>query len=399
MNMLLRFPESLAISMLTNWLHLTDVVKVDSAHCNHTSRAKFLSLAYREETVYKNVSYHQGDTDTYFDTVVRRLNWLHFKGAVLSELNLLQITAYEVEVHHTCLQVLQRAGPALLRINLNGMCASSENMTELIAAVGEHCPNITVVGINSCSLGDGQLGPLLRHCKHIVNLYIRHVKSSLAPFAGEICANLKTLEIVWTAITDVDFITFIDACSALTSFSVDGCRQLTDAGVIHMIHHCPQLQHIRLGGEMGLSSDVIVQLAINCRNLTALRTYSAYNDETLQTLAQYCPQLTSLIVDLCEGITDTSVVMLAENCTRLHTLHLTGANITDASLFALADLCPELVTLNLRDCSSITSVSLRALCAKCANIRKITASFSKVRGITAALSSKLGGVLLSDAFY
>ena len=71
-------------------------------------------------------------------------------------------------------------------------------------------------------------------------------------------------------------------------------------------------------------------------------------DAAVLALAKHCPNLTDIRLQGC-AITDAAVIALAKHCPNLTDIRLDRcANITDAAVIALAEHCPNLTTIDLR---------------------------------------------------
>ena len=100
--------------------------------------------------------------------------------------------------------------------------------------------------------------------------------------------------------------------SAVTIIRLSCCAKITDAAVIAIAEHCPNLTDIYL---------------TDCRKIT---------DAAVIALVGHCPNLTSIFLTDCRKITNAAVIALAEHCPNLTDIYLYGcANITDAAKAAL----------------------------------------------------------------
>ena len=96
-----------------------------------------------------------------------------------------------------------------------------------------------------------------------------------------------------------------------------------------------------------------------CREIT---------DAGLITISEHYPNLKSLTVDYCYQITDVSIISISVHCTALKSLHLSCYHITDASIISISQNCTGLRKLNIAR-TAITDASLKAIAKNCTGLQ------------------------------
>ncbi|QQP32562.1 Fbox/LRRrepeat protein 20like, partial [Caligus rogercresseyi] len=124
----------------------------------------------------------------------------------------------------------------------------------------------------------------------------------------------------------------------LQTLNIQGCRNVTDEGVILLAENTPDLRYLCIS---------------NCGHIT---------DSSLLALASNCPKLSKLEVASVSQLTDTGFQALAKNCTYLERLDLEECVlITDATLCVLSAYCPRMESVSLSHCELITDEGIRQL--------------------------------------
>lgn len=173
--------------------------------------------------------------------------------------------------------------------------------------------------------------------------------------------------------------------------NLNGCRQLGDAGLRHVLHvadraqvrsvslywcvrltnssaltlsKLPSLRHVNLSGVKHWTDPSVAYMCSKLPHLVELDLTRNENvrEKTLQALGEHCPRLKVLRLYACSKFGDDGIEALARGCNELQVLDMTGGhNITDRAIQALAVHCPRLEWLNLTWCVQLTDDALHAL--------------------------------------
>ncbi|KAH7291650.1 hypothetical protein KP509_29G026300 [Ceratopteris richardii] len=130
-------------------------------------------------------------------------------------------------------------------------------------------------------------------------------------------------------------ISLTEACSSLIRLDLSRCVQVRDDDIM-AISRISTLESLMLNGCTEVSDAGLVLLAFNCRNLR------------------------SVSLKWCVGITDNAVLAIAAYCLKLEELDVSYTEITNASISAVCKL-ESLWKLNLAACSRVDDQALRSL--------------------------------------
>jgi hypothetical protein len=132
-----------------------------------------------------------------------------------------------------------------------------------------------------------------------------------------------------------------------------------------------KLKTIRLSACRRVSYDLLMQIVLNCNNLTHLDLSGLseiVDDNLVELLALNTPKLSILDLKACVKLTDRSISLIAIKCP-ISCLVLSGINnLTDKIVFVIANnLQFYLKEIYLSGCSKISQVALRYLTDCCVN--------------------------------
>ncbi|RUS14138.1 hypothetical protein BC937DRAFT_94283 [Endogone sp. FLAS-F59071] len=192
--------------------------------------------------------------------------------------------------------------------------------------------------------------------------------------------------------TVLAFITIHHPISPITHLSLAGCHRITDAVVLKVAEHCPNLQHLDLRA-CGLVSDTsIIQIANSCPQLHHLNV-GRIRERGRITAASILPlanqtQITVLGLAGCD-VTDECMLAIAK-C-RGEVLERISVNncprITDRSLRSFVNHCKKLSVLELKECHNLADwgalaelVQRKVLLTMCETQKKQYENWAKVKG-------------------
>ena len=132
-DLLLSLPSGVIHDILTCWLELKSVCKLDSAYCATQKRARFVELCQEKVVVF---------TPKY-------LNWIHIYWILSKKLHVSNVNLPEkLAIPFLCTQFLQMTGPHIKTLNLPRSYFSS--------AIWLSCFNLVTLKLSHCTL-DGLL--------------------------------------------------------------------------------------------------------------------------------------------------------------------------------------------------------------------------------------------------
>ena len=136
------------------------------------------------------------------------------------------------------------------------------------------------------------------------------------------------------------------SCKHLRHLNVNGCSQISDKGLIHIITNCTRLK------------------SLNVSNLSLI------TNETLVNISNNSSSLNSLIIQRCSKISDSGIQILLKSCSNLQSLDVGGCHqLTNAFMKDISIYSKKLRFLGLGDLSQITIDSVDAVIRGCSELR------------------------------
>ena len=123
----------------------------------------------------------------------------------------------------------------------------------------------------------------------------------------------------------------------MEKFKIESCHDITDAAVIAVAEHCPQLTSLNID---------------RCYNIS---------DAALISLGQHCHGLKSIDISFNKNISYVGISALAAGCPLLQEFRAKYTNITNAGVIALARGCRDMRKIDMRNCKSIGFDAISAI--------------------------------------
>ncbi|CAO3591157.1 unnamed protein product [Absidia cylindrospora] len=191
------------------------------------------------------------------------------------------------------------------------------------------------------------------HHKSLRSLTLRQIKGrdttvSLATVAKH-ATHLQHLEIYISQSVTNESLTpfFMHNPNRLTHVSLAGCHRVSDASILVLARHVPDLVHLDL------------------------RACDLISDISLTAIATSCPRLHHLNVGRIHEkhrITNQSIILIAQY-TQVAVLGLAGCDIGDQAIFALAiHRSHALNRVSVNHCSRLTNLGIQSLSSYCPNL-------------------------------
>lgn len=193
------------------------------------------------------------------------------------------------------------------------------------------------------------------------------------------CPNLLHIDIFRNVgLTDKSLNAIAVTYPNLQSMHIRGCSY-SNAGLLFLASKCHELRSLALGEcndntNTGLTAlwaanPNLVEFDLNCDNFVT--------DDDIMVLGRYCPHLRRVCLDWCENITDDAVIELARLCPKLSALSITYLDfISDASLEALGQHCHELKSIDISFVRNITGIGVIELAVGCPQLQEFEARAS-----------------------
>jgi hypothetical protein len=383
MSLIVGLPEAVSWSVLTVWLGMVEVCKLDSAFCVEAARSSFMALAYSEDA--PACDYSAKEDAEFNKRYYRRESfnrWLLKRRVGISGFAISR--GIEVE-HDERREWLRRHGMKVAWISCAGYQRKDIDWEDSQTAwidLRDHCPNVTAFRCpaNFSATDAALIGQAFRSLKVFIP----------APDITSEC--LQALS---------------QHCHSLTTLVLQGAfPHLCVADLEDLISANPHLMHLHLGIEgYELSAvrggeDIVRKLLPLCSQLRSLWLYAeGINNPCFQAIAENCPLLEVLQMDipwhlgiknsasmlltiLKRGrLTELSVLTSPETgadvfvqaavlCPILQILRVPGSDLTDTALYALATHCKRLHTLDISECQ-VTAAGIAALIEGCPVLRHL----------------------------
>ena len=224
------------------------------------------------------------------------------------------------------------------------------------------------------------------------------VDADVAAVATHCGTRLERLELqMCKRLTDASLVSVAAHCPNLTYVDVSGCSQLSDVGIRELAHSCTKLVHVDVRMCFGGVSDrSLLSLSRHCPALAhvAFQRSRTLKGSGVRALATRCTQLvhvqlvdcgglvaglramrgsalTSLDVRGCRGVDDACIVAIVHKCTALTSLAVQRCDdVSDASMVCVATHCTQLVHLDVEHCD-VGDVGVEAVVRQCKKLSRL----------------------------
>jgi len=240
-----------AISLiLSSFLRIHDISRLDVAYCNHNKRQHLLYILNDNPYItYDHVIFTRD-----FKYINNAIQWIGLRG-----INILA---------------------------LGGDYSSNKYLTSIgLIGLSRHCTSLTCLDIREC---------------------VRVNDSGIIAIARN-CLNLISFNANGTMITDDSIIELAIHSKSLLTLNISGCEELTTDGMIYLARHCTSLTSLDICNNSNAVNDVVVtEIARHCTSLTSLDICFNHNitDISINELARHCINLITLDITACHNITD-----------------------------------------------------------------------------------------------
>jgi len=325
----LSFTIDVVSIILTQFLTIYDIGKLDTAYCNTMKREQLLSILSNHEFIV----YDHSRFDESIKSIDKLMLWIGIRK--------INIAALTIENSY------------LTDHGLLGLCRNYNNLQSLNIS---RCVHITDFSMIEISRSCNNLRSLtIYECDNITDTSINEIARS--------CNNLQLFDISSDNITDSSLIAIARNCNNnIRSLSIWNCNKLTDITMFEIAKNCTQLQTLGIIYCHNITDSSMIEIARSCNNLRSL-TISGYGnitDATMIEISKYCNNLQSLSIWNCNNITDTSMKKIGSYCNHLESLNIwNNQNITDESMIEIGKKCTKLnfKSLDINWCSNITDDS------------------------------------------
>lgn len=384
---ILRIPHSLAGLIMTTWINIRELSRLDSAFCNFESRPAFLTTLGSGQVVYPNIP----DPIQLLATIPFLIRWLNSKRILMYTLELTpqsldsELDAYVKivagKLRHVSFHNFKENANSIISLfdarefsNLRSMQFSFSDLpTSMDMKIHLHFMQSTLkeMRFKRCT----NLGTTLFEDNCLPNLAILSVSSCQvsAPFISAVascCRNIEFLNLNdCGTICDEDILSIARNCVSLRLLSVTKQPGLTDVAMEELSTRCPRLMVVDIVGCTSLTDRTITALATNCKQLESIymRGNSNYTNASMQVLAEHAgATLEVLDVVNCDNISAESVEKLLATCEKVMILYFGDegghANYSETAICGVLSKCDKLEKLSL-EVSPVSDLMMETLAA------------------------------------
>lgn len=309
------FPsELIGTKVLTPYLTITDLSRLDVAVCSRAIRA-YLEEAFR--LVQISCSFRLED-----DSMVA---WIKRRGIQGSQISV------TMDVSPTNLSYILRRFQGMSRVNLTGYDSLTDSH---LIELSQSCKNVNAVNLTYCSdvTNDG-LRELTTTCQKIEELVLwgcYNINNDGVQLISENCPRIKHLNLrCCKKITDEALKYIASGIHDLRHVNFTYCRNITDYGIEQLVRAHPNLQYLT---------------AAYCGSIT---------DDSLHALAKFCMGVEFIDVTGCH-VTDRGLEAIAKNCKNLKYLNVGScADVSDVGVSIILNSCIGMVALACEGCPKI----------------------------------------------
>ena len=276
--------NDLGSCIISEWIELKDLIRLDYACNNHSIRSAYLSYCQggtikTELIQLRSINQIQWFINRELKFLIMSTSLLQFQRGIYNYLNeLLVKIGGDIEEIHICPH--SSLTPAQI-VRFNNIIA-------------QNCLNLQELNVSG-NIKDKDISALLT---------LQH---------------LEDLNFTYCNISSKSFYIIANICDQLISLSLQNIS-VCDAGLTALAGKCPDLKELFI---------------VNCQNVTA---------KGVLAIVQTTPYLTSLSV-LINDFTDATMTTIAQHCPRLQTIEITTSLVTEAGIQTLFKHCFELRTI------------------------------------------------------
>ena len=328
-HLVLGIPLEVSCKILGEWLDLKWLARMDSAFCNHRSRAGVLGILCSKNFCFLHLVDLQEQ---------RMLIWLSSRQLKLRSLHIgaydgFQLTAY-----------LREHGSSVRRV----VCFT----VNAIEQVALYCRNLKSLECRG-KLTPTTLSAILWFNRELEELQFRDIDALTdSHFEKITLPNVHLLFLGNTNCNDVLIGKILCCIGRLTQVNFAGSKRITDTGIMAVAHHSPQLR--AFGADfLQLTDNTLANVTSACSLIQYISCSgnSVVTDSGVRAMVSQLKQLRSLCISNCPLLTSQSLEHIAANSTKtLTVLRMAGfVSVHVNSLVKLLQACTSLHTLSL-DC-------------------------------------------------
>jgi hypothetical protein len=328
---LIQLPVDIIKGILSQWLNLIDISRLDVSISHIHMRKRFLDIISSEGVVYDGSEMDESVKNSYFQ-------WLFMRN--------ISVTTITTGRYVDCslnLYMREKVCKYLKKVSFTfvyGVC--NVDLTSIL----QRCPVLESFSFCETSqynvVNKNTIVALTTHCKRlkaftlISNLNF-DAECACALLQG--CNTLQELHLHLCYSVDDDTMNCIAKYGEnLTTFTLRANHSVTDNGVLTLLQHCNKLEALNLTGTSCISAGSagfpqLFGTTVAARTLKMLNLSALFiNDEALRCVAEHCRSLECLVLCFCNLVTVQGLVPIARECLGLRTLVLQSCQNIDTNV-------------------------------------------------------------------
>jgi hypothetical protein len=363
-SLLLNLPASIGASILSSWITLRGVTKLDNACCNHATRNDYLAwtggVTLTEEIQIKND---------------RCSEWFVRRGVQVRRINAEVFTSNGSLQHFDRFTLFFRACCSSLQsIQIFNNIDDSRDpvrpkLLRFVSMVNELCPRLTEIRMIGANFRNEALLAMTKDRPNLQKIVVQYCRFMDNAAFANVWTTCKKLEVFHVRMCEADvqlLCNIVAGCPLLKDLSYMECDNLglVKAGLLNPSSHLRRLEFSKL------DSDVIGQISDTCPSLESLAVHDAagVTKEGWTKLLTSCVVLQELKVINCEHLDLSALLQLRG----LRLLYIGACPaVTDAFVLSLAAANVGLAKLVAVDCSRVTYQVVHPLLASCPWVRNL----------------------------
>jgi hypothetical protein len=400
MTALTQLPMELASKFLLMWVDLEDIAHLDSAVCNKTERASYLSLVSNASFVISKSS-EPRDGNAGGIRVRSFTSWFLLRGVAVTNVS---VNAAWVANRGQSRNYLHLHGRHVRNVTvemdyslpfdsetaLKEICEHCPNVAKIdtgrgviIAAVtfshiAHHWPHLTHLAIQADGIGDGdEFVSVCVACQSLVELTLWTAPPAPAlTKALQVCSTELQKFTAFAPLKPSDYRNLTQRCPLLREVDVPHSK-LDDAGLEALGANCVHLEVLKIEKNAKVTNKGLLAVARN-RALTTLCLNGCphITDAGLQAVAQNCPLLERVDLSHSAAVTDATLSAIGQTCHHLRELSLRAVSVTHAGLQAVAAGCPQLQAMRAPECD--VGRAVEAVARGCTQLRVLVSPHADV---------------------
>jgi hypothetical protein len=400
MTALTRLPTELASKFLLTWVDLEDIGHLDSALCNKTERAGYLSLISNASFVIsKRFEPREGNAG---GILVRSFtSWFLLRGVAVTHISV--NAAWVANPGHSRNYLHLHRGhirnvtvemdsslPFEFEAALKEICEHCPHVAKLdtgrgvtisavtLSHIAHHWPQLTHLAIQVDGIGDGdEFVSVCVECQSLIELTLWTAPPAPAlTKALQVCSVQLQKFTAFAPLKPSDYRSLAQRCPLLREVDIPHSK-LDDAGLEALAANCVHLEVLKLEKNTKVTNKGLVAVARN-RALTTLCLDGCPNitDAGLQAVAQNCPLLERVDLSHSSAVTDATLIAVGQTSHHLRELSLRAVSVTHAGLQAVAVGCPQLQVMRAPECD--VGRAVEAVARGCTQLRVLASPHADV---------------------